>query len=430
MSQHHTTSRRAQLAGQRVIGQKRGFTAVELVVSLSAGLIIAASAFSLARNATTFFKSETSIGSAQFSALLGLNRLQAELKRAGFKSTPNIMADPQRCGGTGSFGNGMLETAGVQIVEDGSAVTNAGDHLLTGTNLLTPDAIIIGGMFFGTEHYAVQSIVASGGGYDIRLQTSLNDGAHARTVRNAATTASAYAPIFSAGRYLRLVDLEGREAWGVITGFDTTGTYPTVSLAAVPALPLRETEEVCGCSGSCVGALINPVVRMRYDLRSIDPVKYPQYDGLYDKSTHGLAAYHKGTIEPQRTELVRVELDAANAEIDSTLEVLAEYAVDLKFGLTEVVPGVPAPTLDRHAIGAADVYAVAATIAGGGTPQRIRALQVRFSTRAQRRDRDVAIANPTSGGIFRYNLGANRGFARVRTVTASISLPNMNGTTW
>jgi hypothetical protein len=411
-------------------GNKRGFTAVELVVSLSAGLIIAASAFTLARNATTFFKSEAAIGSAQFSVMLGITRLQADLKRAGFQATPNIGADPMRCGNTAGHPAGLQELGAVRIEEQGSVVTNAADHALSTLNALTPDAIIVGGMFFGTERYRVQRIEAVGGTYNVELQTNGSDGAYLRTIAGAATPAEAMDPIFSPGRFLRLVDAEGRESWGVIDAFTTLTTNPTVTLTAVPALPTIATEETCGCTGICVGSTVNPVVRMRYDLRKIDPVKYPQYQGLYDRSTHGLAAYHKGTVEPDRTELIRVELDADDQEVDSTLEVLAEYAVDLKFGLTEAAPGVPNPTLTRHPIGDADVYVVANSLAGGGTPQRIRTVQVRFSTRAPRRDREVAIPAAASGGLFRYSLGLNRGFARMRTMTADIQLPNMNGNNW
>ena len=93
------------------------------------------------------------------------------------------------------------------------------------------------------------------------------------------------------------------------------------------------------------------------------------------------------------------------------------------------------PTIDRYDIGDPNVYVIAGPLGGGGNPQRIRSVQVRLSVRANKRDRDVAIPNPPDGGIYRFNLGVDgggnpRGFARVRTLIADVSLPNLNGVSW
>ena len=135
--------------------------------------------------------------------------------------------------------------------------------------------------------------------------------------------------------------------------------------------------------------------------------------------------------EPARTELVRVELDADGAELDDTLEVVAEYAVDLKFGLTSASPG-PTPVVTRYAIGEPEVYEIAAALDAGGTPERIRSLTVRLSTRAAIRDRERGLPAPSEGGLLRFQLGPNPsdGFARMRTLVNEVSLPNLAGSTW
>ncbi|MBW2458910.1 MAG: prepilin-type cleavage/methylation domain-containing protein, partial [Deltaproteobacteria bacterium] len=236
--------------------------------------------------------------------------------------------------------------------------------------------------------------------------------------------------VFKVGRYLRIVDSEGHEAYGVISGLVMTGTFPRVSVAPTPAVPTKETSGgVCGCTQPCVGNLVNPVVRHLYDLRTVNPALYPQYAGLFAAAGHDMQARHKGEVVIPRTELVRVELDADDNEMPTTLEVLAEYAVDLKFGLTEAIPAGPVggiPTLVRHPIGTAPVYAIAAPLASNGTPERIRAVQIQLSIRSAKRDRDVAIAGP-GGGLLRFSLGLGRGFARMRTLTADVALSNVDG---
>ncbi|MEQ9324446.1 MAG: prepilin-type cleavage/methylation domain-containing protein, partial [Polyangiaceae bacterium] len=182
----------------------------------------------------------------------------------------------------------------------------------------------------------------------------------------------------------------------------------------------------CGCEGFCTGAVASPVVRMLYDLRTIDTGIYPQYAGLYARSGHAETAFHRGPNEARRTELVRVELDQAGAEIPASLEVLAEFAVDLKFGITRdtAAAGLP-PNLLREPVAGPNVYTTANLLSNGGTPDRIRGVQVRFGARAHRRDREIGLAPiGADGGLLRYGLGADQGFVRMRTLVTDVQLPN------
>ena len=92
-------SAHARLDALRLARRARGFTLVELMLALLAGLFVAMAAFVLSRNASRFFQHEARISSAQLAATLGMNRIAADLQRAGFLSTPNIQKDPARCGG-------------------------------------------------------------------------------------------------------------------------------------------------------------------------------------------------------------------------------------------------------------------------------------------------------------------------------------------
>ncbi|MEZ4446798.1 MAG: prepilin-type N-terminal cleavage/methylation domain-containing protein [Polyangiaceae bacterium] len=399
----------------------RGFTLIEMVVSLAAGLLISTAAFMMARNASRFFQSEAGITSAQFQATLGMTRLQADLRRVAFMTSPNATTDPKLCGGTAGWTPGMAQLAGIRIEDGGSVARHGADHALSSTNSLSPDALIIAGIFSTTEQFTVKAL-ENAAGVTIYLA---NDGAMWRTRQRASQGGPALDEIFRAGRYLRVVDQEGRFAYGLITGTNLLGTNVEVNLAASPALPTRAATGSCGCEGFCTGAIANPVSRVLYDLRTLDLATYPQYAGLYATVQGVNPTYVKAAATPARTELVRVELDENDAEIPASLEVLAEFAVDLKFGITQdIAPVGGAPNLVRLRIGDPNVYNVAGPLPAG-TPERVRAVQIRFSTRAERRDRERDL--PLMGqdlGRIRYDLGTNNGFVRMRTLVSDVQLVN------
>jgi hypothetical protein len=315
----------------------------------------------------------------------------------------------------------------VNIIEGGSTTA-----ALSQANDLDPDAIVIAGQMNSTEQFTIQAMSTDGaGGWNILIA---RDGALLRSEASALNAAAAITNVFKVSRFIRVVDKEGREAFGVVSGVNTAGTYPQVSVAPIPVMPVRSTQVTCGCSLPCAGGFVNAIHLVRWDIRVVNPATYPQYAGMFQKGSItdvNTAAKHVGEVEAERTELVRVELDTAGAEDATTLEVVAEYAVDLKFGITVATPAIPIPALSRYPLGDPLVYSTAATPGGGGTPQHIRAVQVRLSTRASRRDRDEDILPVSSkGGIYRFSLGANGGYARARTLITDVRLPNLANVPW
>src|SRR5262245_4294750 len=121
-----SSARRTEL-----VRSPRGFTLIELMVAITAGLFVAIAAFALARQGSRFFQQEARIANAQFSATLGFDRLRADIARAGFLSSPNIQRDPFRCGSTAA----LPSMAAVRIV----AATPAA--VQDTTNELAPDQI-------------------------------------------------------------------------------------------------------------------------------------------------------------------------------------------------------------------------------------------------------------------------------------------------
>src|SRR3954469_23790645 len=87
------------LASRPLGGGRRGFTLVELMVAMSAGVLVSLAALLLAKNASRFFQHEARISAAQLAVTLGMNRLTADLQRASFLAARSHQfgVDPYLC---------------------------------------------------------------------------------------------------------------------------------------------------------------------------------------------------------------------------------------------------------------------------------------------------------------------------------------------
>jgi hypothetical protein len=121
----------------------------------------------------------------------------------------------------------------------------------------------------------------------------------------------------------------------------------------------------------------------------------------------------------------------------NTLELVAEYAVDLKFALT-VVTGFGAtnvdPVLTEFPFSDARNYTYAGVVTPASppdtAPHRIRSVRARLAVRSREGDRLEPLPPTPQGNIFRYAIPGDAGFARARTLTADIALPNLAGVAW
>lgn len=414
--------------------EARGFTLIELLVAMTAGLMVSAAAFLLARNATRVFQQESRISGAQLAATLGMNRLAADLQRAAFLGTPNFQRDPARCGSYASP-PALLGLSGVRLLQAGSvgALPEAAKSQLD-KNGMAPDALVISGSFSTTEQFPVRMIGPSvTGGLEVHLQT--NSGAVARTIASAtsatgATLQATFDGIFKPGYFLRLVDAVGRHEYGLIHSVEVqeSAGAPTdivVHLSATPTVPQKTPSTTCGLTGLGVGILANPVSQVRYDIRSL------QGDEAYGKLVAAKSPALTG--DDGRTELVRVELDQDGNERAETRELVAEYAVDLRFGLTMATAGA-APVLSRLPIPMTpEQYALASDATNpAAIPERIRAVQVRLAVRARAADRDVDLPPGPDGRRYRFLIPGipAPNYARLRTLYADVALPNQAGVNW
>jgi prepilin-type N-terminal cleavage/methylation domain-containing protein len=403
---------------------RRGFTLIELMVAITAGLFVAVASFALAKQGSKFFQQEARVANAQFSATLGFDRLRADISRAGFLTTANVQRDPFLCGTTAGWPQGMTNLAALRIIP--ATPADAQDS----ANGLSPDQITLSGSFSSPETFPVRGVFAENAKFQVYLQA-----VGGAVARSGGADASNMSDIFMAGRMLRVLDATGRYGFGAIEsyGLNAAGQM-VVNLKASPAIAFRRPGTTCGVEGLGVGMQANVVNWIRYEIRDLQKNPPASYKALY-----GTSATAPG--DQTRRELVRVELDHDGKEMPASLELIAEYAVDLKFGLTVVSGFKTAANLDpavmQFPVGDAKNYEYTYEVSSTSpvndkAPHRVRAVRARLAVRSREADRNAGVNPPPTappGALFRYAVG-DAGFARVRTLVADISLPNLASIAW
>lgn len=409
----------------RAIHRKpRGFTLVELLVAITAGTFVAAAAVMLAKNAVRLFQEEARTSHAQISVATGLERLGADIVLAGRKSSPDILRDPRVCApaGLSGFPAGLRRLAPV-VVEEAAWIPDD-----AAKNQMKPERITISGDLESGERFDVRAVAPGPSGLTVYLQPRSAAVRRIEALRSGKEAGARLAEIFRVGRILR-IDGGMFDYYGVVAGLSLSGNPPetiAVSLSPSPEVPLAPQSPLrCAGRGFFSGKSVNVVSRVRYELRSIVG------DALY-ASWIGPPNPVAGDLG--RSELVRVELDADEQEIPDTLRVVAEHAVDLRFGLTALSPASTpdAPVLLRLPISdIEDTATTIHTIAGSPTnpssnPGAVRAVSVRLSVRLRAPDRSTPITSPP-GRPYRFEVGGALGpdrFARVRTFEREFFLKN------
>jgi prepilin-type N-terminal cleavage/methylation domain-containing protein len=403
----------------------RGFTLIELMVAITAGLFVAVAAFGLAKQGSKFFQQEARVANAQFSATLGFDRLRADIARAGFLTSANVQRDPFVCGNTIGWPPGMTSLAALRII----AATPADGQ--DGTNNLSPDQLTMSGSYGSAETFPVRTVLAENSKFQVYLQS--NSGAIARSD---GIDGGTMAQIFKAGRMLRILDGTGHYEFGAIESYAINSAgQMVVNLKATPAITFRRPATACGVEGLGVGMQANVVNWIRYEIRDLQKAPPAGYKPLFATSATAPG-------DQTRRELVRVELDYDGKEMSDSIELVAEYAIDLKFGLT-VISGFKNttnadPALAQYPIGDPKNYEYTYEVSSGSpvndkAPHRVRGVRARLAVRSREGDRAASIPPPSSappGSLFRYGIPGDGGFARARTLVADISLPNLASITW
>ena len=422
----------------------RAFTLIEVLMALSAGVLVSLAAFLLSKNATLLFQHEARISAAQLSLTVGMNRLTADIQRASFLSSMNPKLDPRVCKDP-SWGVGMNSLTGIAI----AASLSPNPQSTNAPNSLTPEQIWIGGSLDNDDVFEVQNVQSGAGNAPLLVfRSGATEPATMRALANLApgvTLQSALQCNFfmspapctaTGGRYAHIYDpIRDFHYFGLIQSLtvDMTNTV-SVQLANTIAIPQKATS-YCGVNSySTPGVrwLMSVVSRVTYDVRSV--AGNLTYSGLVSptlQTPQGVQNMAAVTGDNGRTELVRVELDpVTGAEVPNTLEVISEYAVDLRFGITAqttmTTGNIFLPTMTTTPISVPPNNLVYTT-----PPQAIRSVQVRLATRARAPDRvsPMPAAPTTDGRLLHFQIDPNLSpqYARVRTAYANVTLPNQGG---
>ncbi len=415
----------------------RAFTLVELMVAVTGGLFISIIVFAMARQGTRFYQQESRIAEATLAATIGMQRLRADIGRAGYMASSNITADSTLCTNlTALNGFKLLQTMGsIQIVQEfDPGVTTNPDLQNGGPTKILPDRILLAGAYQNADRFIagyLPTAPAGVGAAPIAVPLQPGIGALVRYGYASLKTADQAAllnSLFPSGRALRLVNQYGKVAYGIIVG-TSGGNLPVISLATNPAIPLRgTTTSVCQFSG--VGVEVNVVNFYQY--RIADVKRSAAYGGLFGQ----LYASTANPWDANRTELIREELDPAlgqpftQTNQDRTIttyapEIISEYAVDLKFEVTYANPW-PSPTqlLTTSPSTSTTVYTIAGAVTDANAkPQSVRSVRIRLSVRSREADRDQPIPGT---GLYRLGITTNNKttYARVRTLQSDVAIPN------
>ena len=397
----------------------RGFTLTELMVAITGGLFVSIAVFALARQGSRLYQRESRVASATLAGVVGFQRLKADLQRAGFMSSPNVRRDPFVCGDPvtdAKWPDALKRLSTVRLTVGGSP-SNAS---LT-TNSRTPDSIVIAGAFDSAEQFPIRQ-VRQDSTSSVTVFLQVKSGPMARAgIANLPS-------IFRVGQGVRIVDLQGRTHFSTVSAVNADASQPTVTLTDKPLVRFRASSASCGLKAFETGALINVVNFVKYEVRNL--ASNAAYAPIYATAASGP---YDGPA--QRTELVRTRLDTSDSEVAGSAEIVAEYAVDLKFGLTvasilggdQTISGLK-PGNAEIPKWAGDTVGLTDPVKG---PQLIRAIRARLSVRSREPDRDVGITPGTgiAPGLYRFQLAPGK-FARVRTMQAEIAMHNSAGSTW
>ncbi len=425
--------------------RRRGFTLVELMVSLLAGLIVTTAVVGLARTATTTFYEQARLSTTEATVRSGAERLRQDLARASFMSTGNIFLARNDSGTvpfsqkishmpgalTPSRYGALNDLQGLRINVGGSALAAP----LSVANGLSPDSIELTGNFTTDDSYR-----GTLNGNTIVLRAT-SDVAVARLIAGADPNMAVHnafcpgtiPPAAPPPHMARVVDLRGCQHFVLISTVVGNALGATVTFAAPtgggqPVLTPAEDQSTCGAN-DMEEVTISPLQRVRW------------YVGATATS---LQADPLVEAVDRKYDLYREILDGTGARIPAPggPQVVAEYAVDLKFGISVDDPAVGLIPPANHKSFDMDANpseitqwtrAASSTLAGGPGPQRVRAVRFRLATRAALNDRreDLKLIPAQPQFISRYctelPLAGCGKWARVRTIMSEVTLMNQLG---
>ena len=440
-----TSSRRRRVA--------RGFTLVELMISLVMGLIVAMAAVGLAKSATTSFHEQARSSVTEMAVRMASERLRQDLSRIGYMSTGNIQSDPgiaRRAGVPDAAASRYADLATLRSVSihPGALATQPAVAV---ANNLAPDAIDIVGNLTTDDQYS-GTIYTGGCGQIVRLDPMADAAVFALAGGDVGNSAgrfdaaakAAFRPDPTQEFLAQVTDAMGCKHYVPVCSVDlapgSTGTSSYLLVGIDGSKPQSDpgsgtlrgvlysnSNDSGGLNGNCGSSemgqvTIAPLSRVRWSL-----------------AMNSMAELDPATGEPpaNKYNLVRQRYDWTGVAVSGAPEIIAEFAVDLKFGFTYAMPGAP------HNVGVADLDGPAALfssitesptfVAGARGPQHLRSIRYRVAVRTSVPDRDTNLIVAPAPYISRYCADGNspcQKYSRVRTIVSEVALMNQAGMSW
>lgn len=396
------------------LDRRAGFTLVELMVALVAGLLVVSAAYYIGGASSKHFAEQQRIGQTQTAVRMAMMQLEADIERAGLHGSANSMT-AQNCGlAPANRIQAVDYTAGTYTPALPNAAANPG---------VAADRLVLTGNYATSDAYLVNTVGPTGSQVVLQpnWQAMRRDFGQWGTPDPAETPApppfdeTRFQQVFRAGRMLKLSTNAGKELFVTIQGTDPGGAGmqgPVINVA--PSIPVGD---LC-VGGLADGALVAPLVQIEYAV--VDPSTEASLAVLMNPST---TPQLEAALGRTNAVLVRRELDFNGAVIAGTTRIVMEYVANLQFSFVFDTsgPGVAPNLVRRTDAGAVAIF--------NANPEQIRAVSVDLGARTRQHEDRFAFVprtNPALEPLTSYQVNAIApGAARVRSLHTEILIPNV-----
>lgn len=379
---------------------RRGFTLVELLVSIVLVAIVMLAAMGLASAVSNVFYVQDQTVDTQGGLRFSLDFISGDLRRAGFLATPSARRDPLICPKPGG-GIGADNLVAVRVVDGGSPPGEIFSPAVDGGQNVNiqPDALWVMGSFDSSVTYPATRINADGTIEldPIRLGTRLG-----------ATPQEQFEGLFRRGRLIKLSSRTGSGQLVPIASSAWNGGNATVTVAG---LATRDNGTGCGIEGiNGEGYDVAVVNIIRYDVR-------------------------RDATDETKANLVRSEIDATTGDVMRSADggaasvPVLEYVTDFQVWLDADSSNFGSPRFTpASSFGDHEGNTPLSDLASGDLWHEARVAEILVSARTVREDRSLGHIPRASATapLLTFNLNEDKkGSARVITMNTRVELTNV-----
>lgn len=395
----------------------RGFTLLELMVSLTIGGLAISAMYTIGSTLVRQYHQQHQAANAMTSLRVALNQVKRDIARAGYLATPTLV--PQApfvslgCATTylqhaPSPGTGAL--AGISLFTDNACTSDTScSNVHAGiaanlTNGFTSDSLVMFGNYETSSEYPNVQLVNP-------LSVSVGRSAHAYQTdftqwwsgNPTAPDTDAFSRAFAPGRMIRIRTTNGLQHYAVVGSV-------TAQTDTNDARVTFDTPIPAGCLAGTDGAWIAPVSAIRYFSRNDPNPPSPNPWGP-------MAQLVREEVQPtdKVTPLALTE-PTNNAYTYTNTRVVLDYVVSFNLGFVLNT----ANPIDAYTPG--NDTSVAAVV--NLRPEQVRAVTIELSARTPEDDRALAPASCANLRCFQVTAGRPAA-ARVRTLRAEVFVPNI-----